>query len=129
MDRLPVVISWVLASLVVSRRIPQLSKPDMKTNKLPGILRCYYDRASDEIRGLRRGLSFLIAAGSTVLDPLFPFHLIFKPEFFHSPSRFWRQLLASKKMGPLIFMSLFFPTKGVDLCVQVIPQNLYARVK
>jgi hypothetical protein len=39
MDRLTVVISWALASLVVSRRIPQLSKPDMKTNKLPGILR------------------------------------------------------------------------------------------
>ena len=30
MDRLPVVISWALASLVVSRRIPSLWKPDMK---------------------------------------------------------------------------------------------------
>ena len=51
------------------------------------------------------------------------------PSSFTPPSRFWRQLLASKKMGSLIFMSLFFPAKGVDLCVQVIPRNLYARVK
>jgi hypothetical protein len=48
-------------------------------------LRCPYDRSSDEIRGLRHGLPFSIAAGSAALDPLFPFHLIFKPEFFHFP--------------------------------------------
>jgi hypothetical protein len=44
-----------------------------------------HDRASDEIRGLRHGLPFPVAAGLAAPDPLFPFHLIFKPEFFHFP--------------------------------------------
>ena len=109
MGGLTVVISWALASLVVSRRIPPLWKPDMKTNKLQGILRCSYDRASDEIRGLRRGLSFLIAAGSTVLDPLFSFHLIFKPEFFHSPFTLLASIACFEKDEAADFHVPFFP--------------------
>jgi hypothetical protein len=46
------------------------------------------------VYGLRHGLPFPVAAGLAAPDPLFPFHLIFKPEFFHFP------------LGELFFLSL-----------------------
>ena len=67
---------------------------------------CTYDRASDEIRGLRHGLPFPIAAGSTAPDALFPFHRIFKPEFFHFPFSQKQQVVLSRNDWKYFFLEI-----------------------